>query len=178
MTRRPRQKTKGTTVKNRVGAARATTLCFWSIREKGQNPCWHVGLQGSRPGTPGNTRPRRDDANPNPRSFASGTLRPLAETVRTRHNCARKIVKPDVANPSVAPSDIWVCNVHFWQHQSFRLDGPVVSSCGYIRCRDHNSRPNPLFLASGPPHSLAEIRKKPPLLHSKNNAIPTVPTRR
>ena len=53
MARRPRQTTKGTTVKNRMGTVRTTPLCLWSIREKGQKPCWNLGLQCPRPGTPG-----------------------------------------------------------------------------------------------------------------------------
>ena len=58
------------------------------------------------------------------------------------------------------------------------LFGPAVSPCGNIRPREHNASPNPRFLASGPPHSLAETRKKPPSLHPKRSPTPTVPTRR
>ena len=36
----------------------------------------------------------------------------------------------------------------------------------------------PEFLASSPPHSLAETRKKPPSLHPKKSSTPTVSTRR
>ena len=37
---------------------------------------------------------------------------------------------------------------------------------------------DPGFLASGPPHSLAKTRKKPPSLHPKKSPTPTAPTRR
>ena len=59
-----------------------------------------------------------------------------------------------------------------------RLFRSVVSPCGNTRPRERDASPNPRFLASGPPHSLAETRKKPPSLHPKKSPTPTAATRR
>ena len=97
---------------------------------------------------------------------------------RIRSNCARKMAKPDVANPSVASLDIYGSAMSPSGNTSPRLFGPIVSPCGSTRSREQNASPNPGFLASGPPHSLVETRKKPPSLHPKKSPTPTVPTRR
>ena len=174
MARRPRQTTKGTALENKIGAAKTTPLCLWSIREKGQQPCWNFDLQCPRPGTPGlvsTTLIRTRGFSP-PIFFAR-----WRKNARIRSSCARKMAKTDGANPSVASLDIWVCNIPFWEHQSSALWACSVP-CGNTRPREHDASPKPRFLASGTPHSRAENRKKPPSLHPKKSPTPTVPTRR
>ena len=90
MTRRLRQTTRGITVKKRVGAARTTPLCLWSIRERVQKLCWNLGPQFPRPGTPGvgsTTRIRT-------RGFGLGSsLLVGGNTRKPALNGARKMVK-------------------------------------------------------------------------------------
>ena len=81
-------------MENRMGAARITPLYLWSIREKGQKPCWNLGLQCPRPGTPGHgitTRIRT-------RGISTRViLRSLAEKVRKSALTApKKWQKPTV----------------------------------------------------------------------------------
>ena len=92
MTRRRRQTTKGTTAKNRTGAARTTPHYLWRIREKDQKstvptrrkPCWEPEPVMS---PSGNTWPRQlgpvmsPSGNIRPRQFGpamslSGNTRP------------------------------------------------------------------------------------------------------
>ena len=110
---------EGTTVGNRMGAARITLLRLWSIQETGQKPCWNLGLQCPRLGTPGlksTTRIRTRGISP--RVF----LRSLAETrenplqVRSENGKHRRCqpVRSLVGH-------LWVCNVPFGEHQSSSL---------------------------------------------------------
>ena len=127
----------------------------------------------------GNTRPREHDAKSEPVVSRLGSFfARWWKNARIRSNCARKMAKADGANPSVASLDIRGSAMSPSGNASPRLFGPVVSTCGSTRPREQDASPNPGFLASGPPHSLAETRKKPPLLHPKKNPTPTVPTRR
>ena len=68
----------------------------------------------------GNTRLREHDVHPNPRVSPPVFAR-SRKNARIRSNCARKTIKTDCDNPSVASLDIWVCNVPFWEHQSSAL---------------------------------------------------------
>ena len=126
MARRPRQTTKGTAVENRIGAARTTPLCLWSIREKGQKPCFNLGLQCPRPGTPGlgsTTRIRT-------RGFSLRVFfARWRKSARIRSNCARKMAKTDGANP-VASLDICGSAMSPSGNTSPRHFGPVMSPSG------------------------------------------------
>ena len=51
-----------------------------------------------------------------------------------------------------------------------------MSPCGNIMPPEHNASPTPRVLASRPPHSLEETRKKPPLLNPKHSPTTMVPT--
>ena len=56
-----------------------------------------------------------------------------------------------------------------------RVFGPVVAHCGTIRPREHDESLSPPFPATGPPHSLAETRKKPSIKESNTDgANPSV----
>ena len=116
----------------------------------------------------GNTRPREHDANPNLLFLASGPLRLLTR----KHKNPLKLRPTYGRNPTVLTrrSPRWTvgCAMSPSGDTSPRLSGPLVSSCGNTRPREHDSSPNPQFQASGPPHSLAETRKKPPSLLPKN----------
>ena len=93
MARGPRQTTKGNRVKSRMGAVRPTPLCLWSIQEKGQMPCWDLGLEGPRPRTPGfwsTTRIRTRGFSP--RVFFAR----WRENAKMRSNCAREMTEPTV----------------------------------------------------------------------------------
>ena len=65
----------------------------------------------------GNTRTRKDDANPtngfSPRIFFVR----WQTNVRISTTCARKMEPTDGANQSLASMDIWVCNIAFWAHE-------------------------------------------------------------
>ena len=157
MARRPRQTTKGTTVENRMGAARTTPLCLFSIRGrvKSRFGIWGPRLQCPRPGTPGlggTTRIRT-------RGFSTRVfLARWQKNARIRSNCARKMAKTDGANPSVASLDICGSAMSPSGNTSPQLFGPVVSLCGSTRPREQDASPNPGFLASGLLHLLAEPR--------------------
>ena len=175
MARRPRQTTKATVVHNTMGTARTTPRCLWSIRKKGQKPCWNLGLQCPRPGKPslGSTT-RIQTRGFSPRVFFAR----WRKNARIRSNCARKMAKTDGANPSVASLDIYGSAMSPSGNTSPRLFGPVVSPCGSTRLREQDASSNSRFLTSGTPHSLAETRKNPPSLHQKESPTSTVPTRR
>ena len=126
--------TKGTTVENRMGAARITQLCLWSIREKGQKPCWNLGLPCPRSGTPGlgtlglwcplagtpslgsTTRIRIRGISPRVflRSLAGKHENPLKLRPKNGKSRRRQPVDSLVGH-------LWVCNVPFWEHQSSAL---------------------------------------------------------
>ena len=95
-----------------------------------------------------------------------------------RSNCSQKTSKTDGANPSVASLGIFGSAMSPSGNTSFRFLWPVMSPCGITRPREKDASPNLGFLASGPPHSLAESRKTPPSLHMKKSLTPTVATRR
>ena len=111
----------------------------------------------------GNTRRREHDANPNLRFPASGPFCLLRGKMQGfALPSSKQWSNADGANPSVVSLGIWVCNVPFWEHTSPWLFGPVVSPCGNARPQEHDVSPNPRFLASGLPYSLAEARNKLP----------------
>ena len=175
MARRPRQTAKGTTVENGMGAARITPLCLFRIRENGQKPFRNLDLQYRRSAIPGvgsTTRIRTRGFSP--RVFFAR----WRKNARIRSDCARKIAKTDGTNPSVASLDIYGSAMSPSGNTSPRLFGPVVSPCGSTRSRERDASPDPGFLASDPPHSLAETRMKPLSLHPKKSPTTTVPTRR
>ena len=134
MERRPRQTTKGTTVENRMGAARTTPLCLWSIREKGQKPCWNLALQCPRPGTPGlgsTTRIRTRGISPRVclRSLAEERENPLKLRPKKGKNRRFQPVGSLVGH-------LWVCICP-------RLFGAVVSPCGSTRPRESVQKRDP-----------------------------------
>ena len=95
-----------------------------------------------------------------------------------RSNCARKMAKTDSANPSITSLDICGSAMSPSGNTSPRLVGRVVSPSESTRPREQDASPNPGLLVSGPSHSLAETRKKPPSLHRKKSPTPTMPTHR
>ena len=166
MARRPRQPTKGTTVKNRMGlpeqhhsveylreGSTAMLECGPAMSSSGNTRPRHVGPVVS---SCGNTKLRELDANPNPRFLSSGPLRSLAENAGIHSNCARKMVKNRRCQPVGRPRWTFGSAMSPSGNTSSQIFGPAVSPCGNTRRREHGASPNPWFLASDPPHSLTQ----------------------
>ena len=192
ITRRPRQTTKGTAVKNGMWGLPEQRHFVCGVFERRVTSGVEIfGVQCLRAGTPGlgtlgpwcplagtpdlgiMTRIRT-------RGFLLRVLfARWRKNARTRSNCARKMVKNRRCQPVgslVGHLGLQCPLLGTRALGSPWLFGPAVSPCGSTRPWEHDAGPNPRFVASGPPHSLVETRKKPPLLRPQNSS-PTVPTR-
>ena len=175
MARRPRQTTKRTTVENGMMMSEYHHfVCgVFEGRVKIRVGIWACNVPVREHQASGT----RHESEPVVSRLGSFFAR-WRKSARIRSNGARKKAKTDGADPSVASLDIGGSAMSPSGNTSPRLFGPVVSTCRSTRPREQDTSPNPGFLASGYSHSLAETRKKPPSLHSKESPTPTVPTRR